>query len=287
MEETMTTHYALAESDLRRYAPSIFATQAHEDRSDRFVPIATIDIVRRLQKEGFEPHVAMQCKTRDASRREFCKHIIRFRHASTDRFVAGVTPEVVLINANDGGSAYKLMAGMFRFICENGMIVQNGRIDDVRIRHQGDAVGEVIEGSFRVLDSVVKQMETPEEWSRIQLNRDSQLALADGARTIRFGDAEGNVDTPIQARQLLMPRRVADAGNDLWTTFNRVQENCIRGGLSAWSRDVSTGRSRRTTTRGVNSIDGDIKLNKALWTLGERMARIMNNQAAYLALKGC
>lgn len=272
----MNTQRALTEYDLRLYTPSIFATEAHGSRSDRFVPIPTIDIVRGLQKEGFEPFTALQCKTRDKTRREFCKHIIRFRHNSTDKFDAGVTPEVVLVNANDGGSAYKLMGGMFRFICGNGMIVQNGRIDDVHVRHMGDVKENVIEGSFRVLDSVVKQMDTPKEWSSLRLNTDSQLVLAEAARTIRFGDAEGNVDTPIQARQLLMPRRSADSGNDLWSTFNRVQENCVRGGLSATSRNGS--QRRRVTTRGVASIDGDVKLNKALWTLGEQMARI---------LKGC
>ncbi len=261
---------ALTETDLHLYAPSIFATEAHDSRSERFVPIPTIDVVRGLQSNGFEPFTALQCKTRDASRREFCKHIIRFRHTSVDKFDAGVTPEVVLVNANDGGSAYKLMGGMFRFICGNGMIIQNTRIDDVRIRHQGDIKRNVIEGSFQVLDSVVKQMDTPREWSQLQLTRDTRMVLADAARTIRFGDAEGNVNTPIQASQLLHPRRRADTGDDLWTTFNIVQENCVRGGQSA-----ITLNGRRVTARGVTSIDGDVKLNKALWTIGEEMARIL------------
>ena len=72
---------------------------------------------------------------------------------------------------------------------------------------------------------------------------------------------------------MLTVRRAGDAGADLWTTFNRVQENTIRGGLSAWGRDAHN-RRRRVTTREVNGIDQDVKLNRALWLLGERMAAL-------------
>jgi hypothetical protein len=71
----------------------------------------------------------------------------------------------------------------------------------------------------------------------------------------------------------LLPRRHDDQASDLWTTFNVVQENVIRGGLTAVGRDAN-GRRRRTTTRAVNGIDQDVRLNKGLWVLAERMAEI-------------
>ncbi|WP_298966843.1 hypothetical protein [uncultured Roseibium sp.] len=43
---------ALNEDELRRLAPSIFARQAHESRSDRFQPISTVDILRGLMDES-------------------------------------------------------------------------------------------------------------------------------------------------------------------------------------------------------------------------------------------
>jgi hypothetical protein len=49
-----------------------------------------------------------------------------------------------------------------------------------------------------------------------------------------------------------------------------VQEAVIRGGISAV--DPETGR--RTTTKEVKAIDGDVKLNRALFVLGERMAAL-------------
>jgi len=48
---------------------------------------------------------------------------------------------------------------------------------------------------------------------------------------VRFADADGVKTTPINPEQLLEARCAADQGNDLWLTFNRVQENVIRGGL--------------------------------------------------------
>ena len=64
-----------------------------------------------------------------------------------------------------------------------------------------------------------------------------------------------------------------DRANDLWTTWNVVQENAIKGGLRGVGRD-DLGRPRRVKSRAVNGIDQDIKLNKALWLLGERMAAL-------------
>ena len=60
-----------------------------------------------------------------------------------------------------------------------------------------------------------------------------------------------------------------DRAPDLWTTFNRVQENIIKGGVRGRN---ATGK--RVTTRAVNGIDQDIKLNRALWVLAEEMRKL-------------
>ncbi|EPR5977017.1 TPA: DUF945 domain-containing protein, partial [Citrobacter freundii] len=45
-----------------------------------------------------------------------------------------------------------------------------------------------------------------------------------------------------------------------------IQENLIKGGLSG--RNAKGGRSH---TRAVRGIDGDVKLNRALWVMAEAM----------------
>jgi len=113
----------------------------------------------------------------------------------------------------------------------------------------------------------------PQDWSTLRLNRDERDILAAPAHVLRFGDSEGETKTPIKEEQLLVPRRYDDRAHDLWTVWNVVQENAVKGGLRGIGHD-DLGRPRRVKSRTVNGIDQDIKLNKALWLLGERMAEL-------------
>jgi hypothetical protein len=265
---------ALTEDEMRRRAPSIFANTAHSSRSERFAPIPTIDVVRALTREGFSPVGVKQSKASD-DRREHTKHLIRLRRLDdVTKYHAGDTvAEILLKNANDGSAAYDLMAGLFKILCLNSLVAQTSTMESLRVRHSGDVANKVIEGTYRVLDTAVAALEAPREWSTINLNRDEQMAFADAAHVARFGDADGNVETAIKPQQLLVPRRTADQAPNLWNTFNVIQENAIKGGLSAMGRDANN-RPRRSTTRAVNGIDQDVKLNKALFTLASKMAEL-------------
>ena len=71
----------LAEDQMRHAAPSIFAQGKHVSRSERYTYIPTIDVLRGLHKEGFEPFMVAQSKSRIEGKTEFTKHMIRMRHA--------------------------------------------------------------------------------------------------------------------------------------------------------------------------------------------------------------
>lgn len=270
---------ALTEDEMRRAAPSIFAMTAHESRSDRFAPIPTIEVLRGLMNEGFMPVGVRQSASREVGKADFTKHLIRLRRIDDDaKFKVGDTVcEVLLKNANDGTSAYDLMAGLFRICCLNSLVAQTGTIDQVKVRHSGDAIGKVIEGTYRVVGEAQKALAAPEAWSALPMAQEERMVFAEAAHVLRFGDSEGNVTTPIEPRQLLAPRRNEDRGTDIWSTFNVIQEHVIRGGLHGIARGHDErGRptARRVTTRAVNGIDQDVKLNKALWILAERMAQL-------------
>ena len=267
----------LSDEDIRRLAPSALATEAHESRSDRYAYIPTAEVIRAMRANGFLPMAAAQARARDAGRAGHAKHMLRFRNADArplaERRVGQVFPEIVLLNSHDGTSAYRVMSGVFRLICLNGMVVADRRGAEVRVPHKGDVVRRVVEGGHAVLDDARRALDAAEAWRGVILSRDEQRAFGEAARLLRFGDGEGNAATPIAPERLLAPRRAEDAGDDLWRVFNRVQENVIRGGLTAWGRDAR-GRPRRVTSREVTGIDGDVRLNRALWRLAERMAEI-------------
>lgn len=264
--------FVLSDAEILSSVPSVFATEAHESRSARFAPIATIDVLNGLRKEGFEAVQAAQSRTRDASRREFTKHMLRLRHQSSKiENVGDESFEIVLINANDGTSAYKMVPGVFRLVCLNGLMVGEG-YDEVKVRHSGNAIADVIEGAYRVLGEAPRVTEQIGEFKGITLNRDERAAFAEAAHILRFPNQEERA-APVAAGRLLEPRRSADVTSTLWNTFNVAQENIIRGGQRGRVYD-DNGRSRRASSRAVNGIDQASALNRALWTLTERMAQI-------------
>lgn len=266
------TGRALTEDEMRQKAPSIFALTAHDSRSERFKPIPTIEVLRGLAKEGFLPVGVQQSGCRVSDRADFTKHLVRLRRMDDRKYQVGDTVcEILLKNANDGTSAYDLMAGLFRVRCLNSLVAQTSTIDTVKVRHSGDVMHKVIEGTYRVLDEATKTLEAPVKWSTLQLAAPERAAFAEAAHIARFGDEEEA--TPIEPRQLLIPRRYDDRAEDLWSTFNVVQENAIRGGLQAVGRDANN-RPRRVSSREIKGIDQGVKLNKALWVLAERMAQL-------------
>jgi hypothetical protein len=266
---------------IRQYAPSAMATRPHESRSERYTYIPTINVIEGMIKAGFQPFSASQSRSRIPGKAEFTKHMIRFRHTDmADAFVVGeLIPEVILVNSHDGTSAYKLIAGIFRLICTNGLMVADSTTGSISVQHKGNIIAEVIAASEEIIHNSQKSLKAADQWSQLQLTDGEQKAYAEAVHTVRFANAEGKVTTPITAAQLLTPRRLADQGNDLWKTFNRVQENTIKGGLHGVKRDAD-GRKRAVSTRQVKGIDQDVKLNRAMWQLAERMAELKGAQVA-------
>ena len=261
----------LDNDDLRAAVPSIFAETAHESRSERFVTIPTINVLEGLRKEGFEAFSAAQSRTRDESKRDFTKHMVRMRHRGITN-ESGQAFEIVLVNANDGTSAYHMVPGFFRFVCANGMIAGE-TFETVKVRHSGNAVDDVIEGAYRVLDDAPRITDQVAQWRGITLSDPERMILAESAHVLRFGDDATADSVPAAPEQLIRPRRHADNSRDLWATFNVVQENVIRGGIHGRVTD-SNGRRRNATTREIKGIGQVQNLNRALWTLAERMAEL-------------
>jgi hypothetical protein len=268
---------ALTEDELFRIAPSVFAIDKHESRTDRFKPIPTIDVIRALDKEGFSVVGAMQSKCRDEGKRPFTKHLLRLRNLekSRDLRVNDSVFEIYLRNANDGTSSYEHLSGLFRIACANSLVRMQQEMERSRIRHTGDVVNKIIETTYQVLDTAQQCLAAPQDWGQIKLNRDEARILANTAHTIRFGEGEDGklLDNGIKPETLLVPRRAEDTEPNLWSIFNVAQENAIRGGLHGVAYDANH-RLRRRTTREIRGIDQNVNVNRALWRMAEEMAKL-------------
>lgn len=264
---------SLTDDQLRAVVPSIFATEAHESRSERFAAVPTVAVLAGLRAEGFDPFFAQQARTRVEGKAEYTKHLLRLRHRSTVN-AAGQAFEIVLVNANDGTSAYQMIPGFFRFVCANGLMAGE-TFEEVKVRHSGNAVDQVIEGAYRVLGEAPAIADQVARFQGVQVNDAERRLLAEAAHVLRFPEAhkEDGKSAPVPSSSLLTVRRADDRATDLWTAFNVVQENVIKGGLTGRHRD-ERGRITRKTTREVAGIDQNKALNRALWMLTERFAEL-------------
>jgi hypothetical protein len=284
---TLATHFArntrvlrseqpLSEDQMRAAAPSIFAESKHASRSERYTYIPTIEVLRGLKREGFEPFMVAQGGSRVEGKAEFTKHLIRLRHRRDGTGQVRARPEaneIILINSHDGASSYQMLAGLLRFVCCNGLVVGDV-VEDIRIPHKGNIQGEVIDGAFRVLDEFEQVNEHTEAMKALQLEPPEEIAFATAALALRFGErgveaTGGHRPAPVTAEQLNEAHRFEDVGHDLWKTFQRVQQNVINGGQPGRSA-----QGRRLQTRPVGSIDRGVSLNRALWMLAEEMRKL-------------
>ncbi|MEX6059340.1 DUF932 domain-containing protein [Enterobacter hormaechei] len=172
-------------------------------------------------------------------------------------------PEIILLNSHDGSSSYKMIPGMFRQVCSNGLVAWKD-FGEIRVPHKGDIVGQVIEGAYTVLKTFDAVDENIDLMKSIQLTLPEQRLL---------GATAWNLNTMENQRRLhrskLLTLAVCSTEADLWTTFNVVQENVIRGGIRG-----RTEKGKMTRTREVTGIDGDIKLNQVLWKMAEEFAKL-------------
>ncbi len=160
------------------------------------------------------------------------------------------------------------MSGIFRLVCSNGLTVQSADFGSVSVRHAGarDFQQRIIDVTDQVIEDAPRTLEKIEGWKAIELTAPQREAFASAVAEVR------DATVKVEPRQLLSPRRAEDRKTDLWTTANVVQENVMKGGISG----VSGTTGRRIRTRAIGSVGEDVRLNRALWTLTEKMAELVS-----------
>ncbi|MFZ3387863.1 DUF932 domain-containing protein [Buttiauxella gaviniae] len=259
----------LTHEELMHYVPSVFSEEKHESRSSRYTYIPTITLLDNLKGEGFQPFFACQTRVRNLDKREHTKHMLRLRREG--QITGKQVPEIILLNSHDGSSSYQMLPGLFRSVCQNGLICGES-FGEVRVPHKGNVVEKVIEGAYEVLGIFDRVEEKRDAMQSLLLSPPAQQVMAKAALTYRFGEEH----QPVTESQILSPRRWQDESNDLWTTYQRIQENLIKGGLSG-----RTTKGKRAHTRAVKGIDGDVKLNRALWVMAENMLEFLEHPHTY------
>jgi hypothetical protein len=211
---------------------------------------------------------AEEVQVRKADREGFQKHLIRFQHA--DLMATDECFESILTNSHDGLSRYKFLLGIFRLVCSNGLMIGD-TFNSIDLRHVGLDQQMIMNASRQMIEFVPELATNVEDMKKIDLSPAEREIYGESAKMLLFPKIENKEDIPVTNRQILRTRRSVDYGKtDLWTTYNNVQENIMKGGLHFYNMETKRGQS----TRKVKSIDRNVVLNRALWNLTEEMKKL-------------
>jgi len=261
------TQQPLSLQTIRQEAPSVFATQPESGVSDRYRFIPTSHVMNVLDMLGWKPVSARQVISRADDGMSYAKHELRFQNDSSlnrDFLKVGDSiPQIILTNSHNRTAVFNLMAGLFRLVCSNGLMVSDAALGGIRVKHLGYDDSAIVDATFQITDKLPQVLNSLEKFKSTELSDTDQRIMARSAALLRWNTIS---DIPIHPDDLLRPRRTDDNHRDLFSTFNRLQENLIRGGIRAVNES-----GKRYRTKAIRSIDSDIEINQGLWTLAEKM----------------
>jgi hypothetical protein len=177
-------------------------------------------------------------------------------------------PRIMLSNSHDANAACRMHAGLYRFICSNGMVISDGVIQSVRIPHTHRTIEEVVATAqaFRANTALIGQH--VEAFKAKTLTHAEIRQFAKYAIVLRQPKNSESIITP---DDILAVKRSDDVGDDLWHVFNRAQEWLLNGGFPIYRHDATKGWTMKDA-RPIKGIDQTTELNADLWALAEQFS---------------
>jgi hypothetical protein len=176
---------------------------------------------------------------------------------------------LILFNSHDRTKSFSISAGIYRFVCSNGLVIANSVFETYKIKHLGERNNDVayaVESITAIKPKLMRKIQTLET---IELSTIEKESFAKSSIPLRF-----DKHLEVNHTDLLIPHRDEDTKDDLYTVLNVIQENLLRGNISGTNKD--TGRA--FTSREIKSISKDVEVNQGLWDIVERIASIKEPQ---------
>lgn len=206
-------------------------TKGANNTSDKYRPITTAQVLDTFLSRGFTIGAFSKIKSQKEEKRGFEKHTVTLNLPNTVNFkIDGLQPKMRIVNSFDASSSLQFYLGVYRIICSNGLVIGKGIFHE-RIIHIGDVqtkLNQSIDRSINAFDLVASNISN---WSNIHLTGLERLKLAERLLRLRIGQPNEGFKVSFRSRELdkaLRVRRDADSSNDLFTVFNRIQENILQ-----------------------------------------------------------
>ena len=247
--------------ELKEIAPSIFTTKGAESTSDKYTHIPTDRVITDMELLGWKVVDAKEVKARENV--GFQKHLVVFRNP--DVVINGedgdtVYPQVLLTNSHDGKNSFQFTAGLFRMICENGLVIATDTFEDVKIRHMGYDFSTLQDTIKEMVENLPLTVEAMNKMKEVELEEEQMFDLAKSFLDIRVEGTENTFNNQA-IEEVLEAQRSEDEGNMLWEVFNRVQENIIEGNFEYFTK---SGKKRQA--RVIKNFKQDQEVNKKMFS---------------------
>ena len=112
--------------EMSEIAPSIFTMKPSNEVTEKYTHIPTEKVIDDMELLGWGVVDVKQVKARTEKTQGVQKHLVVFRN--NDVVINGedgdtVFPQIVMTNSHDGKNAFQFTAGLFRMVCENGLVI--------------------------------------------------------------------------------------------------------------------------------------------------------------------
>ena len=255
----------LNNQELKELAPTLFTSEPHYEVSDKYHFIPTIEVIEQIKSHNWYPVSVSQADVRDEAKDGYQQHCVRFRHFENLLNPQDNAVELLLFNSHDRTKSFSISAGIYRFVCANGLVVSDSVFESYKIKHIGDRDNDVANAVAKITAIKDKLLDKIKTLSNIQLSNLEKQSFAKLAIPLRFEE-----HLEVNLNDLLVPNRKEDYKDDLYTTLNTIQEHLIRGNVSGINKETG----RRFTSKEIKSITNDTHINKGLWDIAEKIAFI-------------
>jgi len=262
----------LNDEQIREVCPVAFSEKASNEVSEHYTHIPTNRVINDMRELGWGVIEAKQVAARKKQTKGFQKHMIVFRHP--DLMVEGkdgdnVWPQIIMTNSHDGKNSFTFQAGMYRFVCSNGLVIADEEFGSMKIRHMGYDFETLRETINEMVEKLPLTVESMNRFKNTELTQNQKYDLARKALETRFKIQENQkVDQvyKIDLDAFLTPVRKEDEGNDLWSVFNLVQERVVTGDF-----DYVSGVKMRKA-REIKNFKQDLDVNQKLFEVAKEFA---------------
>jgi hypothetical protein len=260
----------LIKSEIKDLAPSIYTDKGSPSTSEKYAHISTDQVISDMELLGWGVVDVKEVKARKSDTVGYQKHLVVFRNPEitiTSEDGDDVFPQVLLTNSHDGKNAFTFKAGLFRLVCENGLVISTQEFSDMKIRHYGYSFEELQETIKNIVEKLPLTVEALNKFKQVQLGQEQALEFAQRSLSARFSDTELE-HIKVDLNELLKPTRVEDKGSDLWSVFNVIQEKIVHG-MFDYQYGVKARKARK-----IKNFKQDMLVNEKLFGLAMEYAQV-------------